>query len=51
MFEEFGAEPMLRSIECPTPTRGEVLVRVAASGVVNPLEVKITAKSKLGETR
>ena len=40
VLEEFGVEPTLRSIERPAPGRGEVLVRVHASGV-NPLDVKI----------
>lgn len=42
VLDEFGTEPVLRSIERPSPGRGEVLVRVAASGV-NPLDIKIMA--------
>ncbi|NUP53570.1 MAG: zinc-binding dehydrogenase [Catenulispora sp.] len=42
VLEEFGVEPVLRSVERPTPGRGEVLVRVEASGV-NPLDLKIKA--------
>ncbi|MEY9856984.1 NADPH2:quinone reductase [Catenulispora sp. GAS73] len=40
VLEEFGVEPTLRSVERPTPGRGEVLVRVEASSV-NPLDIKI----------
>lgn len=42
VLDEFGTEPVLRSIERPSPARGEVLVRVEASGV-NPLDLKIMA--------
>src|SRR5580692_7894983 len=42
VLEEFGAEPALRSVPRPVPAPGEVLVRVASSGV-NPLDVKISA--------
>lgn len=42
VLDEFGTEPALRSVERPSPARGEVLVRVAASGV-NPLDIKIMA--------
>jgi NADPH2:quinone reductase len=42
VLDEFGTEPVLRSIERPSPARGEVLVRVEASGV-NPLDIKIMA--------
>ena len=42
VLDEFGTEPVLRSIERPSPGRGEVLVRVEASGV-NPLDIKIMA--------
>lgn len=42
VLEEFGAEPVLRSLERPVPGPGEVLVRVEASGV-NPLDLKIKA--------
>ena len=42
VLEEFGAEPALRSVPRPAPAPGEVLVRVASSGV-NPLDVKISA--------
>jgi NADPH:quinone reductase len=40
VLDEFGTEPVLRSIERPSPARGEVLLRVEASGV-NPLDLKI----------
>jgi NADPH:quinone reductase len=42
VLDEFGTEPVLRSVERPSPAHGEVLVRVAASGV-NPLDLKIAA--------
>jgi len=42
VLEEFGAVPALRSVPRPVPAPGEVLVRVASSGV-NPLDVKISA--------
>ena len=42
VLEEFGAAPALRSVPRPVPAPGEVLVRVASSGV-NPLDVKISA--------
>ena len=42
VLQEFGAEPALRSVPRPVPAPGEVLVRVASSGV-NPLDVKISA--------
>ena len=42
VLEEFGAAPALRSVPRPAPGPGEVLVRVASSGV-NPLDVKISA--------
>lgn len=42
VLEEFGAEPVLRSVPRPAPAPGEVLVRVASSGV-NPLDTKIMA--------
>ncbi|MFD0636194.1 zinc-dependent alcohol dehydrogenase family protein [Catenulispora yoronensis] len=42
VLEEFGTEPVLRSLERPAPGPGEVLVRIEASGV-NPLDLKITA--------
>src|ERR1700734_3870434 len=42
VLEEFGAEPALRAVPRPVPGPGEVLVRVASSGV-NPLDVKISA--------
>jgi NADPH2:quinone reductase len=42
VLDKFGTEPVLRSIERPSPGRGEVLVRVEASGV-NPLDIKIMA--------
>jgi NADPH:quinone reductase-like Zn-dependent oxidoreductase len=42
VLEEFGSAPALRSVERPSPGPGEVVVRVAASGV-NPLDVKFTA--------
>jgi NADPH:quinone reductase-like Zn-dependent oxidoreductase len=42
VLDEFGTEPVLRSIERPSPARGEVLVRVEASAV-NPLDIKIMA--------
>lgn len=42
VLEEFGSAPVLRSIERPLPAPGEVVVRVAASGV-NPLDLKIMA--------
>jgi NADPH:quinone reductase-like Zn-dependent oxidoreductase len=40
VLDEFGTEPVLRSIERPSTARGEVLLRVEASGV-NPLDIKI----------
>ncbi len=39
---DFGIEPVLRTVPRPVPAPGEVLVRVASSGV-NPLDVKIRA--------
>lgn len=42
VLEDFGTEPVLRTVPCPTPADGEVLVRVEASGV-NPLDTKIAA--------
>jgi NADPH:quinone reductase len=42
VLEEFGSDPVLRSVERPAPAPGEVVVRVAASGV-NPLDLKIIA--------
>jgi len=42
VLEEFGAEPALRSVARPVAAPGEVLVRVASSGV-NPLDIKIRA--------
>jgi NADPH:quinone reductase-like Zn-dependent oxidoreductase len=42
VLEEFGAEPVLRTVPRPGPGPGEVLVRVASSGV-NPLDIKIKA--------
>jgi NADPH:quinone reductase-like Zn-dependent oxidoreductase len=42
VLEEFGSAPVLRSVGRPTPGPGEVVVRVAASGV-NPLDIKIAA--------
>jgi NADPH:quinone reductase len=42
VLEDFGTEPVLRDVPCPTPGSGEVLVRVEASGV-NPLDTKIVA--------
>jgi NADPH:quinone reductase len=42
VLEEFGKEPELRTVPRPVPGPGQVLVRVAASGV-NPLDVKIKA--------
>ncbi|PWR10151.1 quinone oxidoreductase [Micromonospora acroterricola] len=42
MLEEFGAPLVLTEIEEPVPGPGQVLVRVAASGV-NPLDIKIRA--------
>jgi NADPH2:quinone reductase len=42
VLEEFGSAPVLRSVERPAPGPGEVVVRVAASGV-NPLDIKIMA--------
>ena len=40
VLAEFGSGPVLRGVERPAPWRGEVLVRVGASGV-NPLDTKI----------
>src|ERR1700744_3739248 len=40
VLEEFGVRPGLRTVQRPDPGPGEVLVRVAASGV-NPLDLKI----------
>ena len=42
VLEDFGSAPVLRSVERPAPGPGEVVVRVAASGV-NPLDIKIMA--------
>jgi NADPH:quinone reductase-like Zn-dependent oxidoreductase len=42
VLEEFGADLALRDVPRPVPAAGEVLVRVAASGV-NPLDTKIRA--------
>jgi NADPH:quinone reductase len=42
VLEEFGAPLELRTVRRPVPRPGEVLVRVAASGV-NPLDAKIRA--------
>jgi NADPH:quinone reductase-like Zn-dependent oxidoreductase len=39
---EFGSAPVLRDVERPIPAPGEVVVRVAVSGV-NPLDLKIMA--------
>lgn len=44
VLEQFGAPLQLRTVSRPVPRRGEVLVRVAASGV-NPLDTKIRAGS------
>ncbi len=49
VLDEFGTAPVLRSVERPSPGRGEVLVRVEASGV-NPLDIKIMAGAA-GHTR
>ncbi|WP_347815144.1 alcohol dehydrogenase catalytic domain-containing protein [Micromonospora sp. DH14] len=42
VLKEFGAPLVLTEIEKPIPGPGQVLVRVAASGV-NPLDAKIRA--------
>ena len=42
VLEEFGTSPVLRTVPVPEVGPGEVLVRVAASGV-NPLDLKIVA--------
>ena len=42
VLERFGETPVLREMPRPVPGPGEVLVKVAASGV-NPLDVKIVA--------
>jgi NADPH:quinone reductase-like Zn-dependent oxidoreductase len=42
VLEEFGTDLVLRNVPRPVPAAGEVLVRVAASGV-NPLDTKIRA--------
>ena len=42
VLEEFGKPLVVREVPTPVPGPGEVLVRVAASGV-NPLDVKIHA--------
>ena len=42
VLEGFGADLALRDLPRPTPQSGQVLVRVAASGV-NPLDTKIRA--------
>ena len=42
VLEEFGRPLVLRELPTPVPGPGEVLVRIAASGV-NPLDVKIHA--------
>jgi NADPH:quinone reductase-like Zn-dependent oxidoreductase len=44
VLEEFGSELVLRDVPVPAAARGEVLVRVMASGV-NPLDAKIRAGS------
>jgi NADPH:quinone reductase len=44
MFEAPGAPLELRTVSRPVPQDGQVLVRVAASGV-NPLDTKIRAGS------
>ncbi|MFE4997315.1 zinc-dependent alcohol dehydrogenase family protein [Streptomyces mirabilis] len=42
ILEQFGAPLVLKELPRPTPEPGEVLVRIAASGV-NPLDLKIRA--------
>lgn len=42
LLDEFGTDLRERRIDRPEPQRGEVLVRIASSGV-NPLDVKIKA--------
>jgi NADPH:quinone reductase len=42
VLDRFGADLELRIVDRPVPRRGEVLVRIAASGV-NPLDTKIRA--------
>jgi len=42
VLEQFGSVPVLRTVPRPVAGPGEVLVRVAASGV-NPLDLKIAA--------
>jgi NADPH:quinone reductase len=42
VLEAFGADLVLRQVPRPVPSRGEVLIRVEASGV-NPLDTKIRA--------
>jgi NADPH2:quinone reductase len=42
VLEGFGSELLLLDVPRPVPAPGEVLVRVAASGV-NPLDTKIRA--------
>ena len=46
VIDQFGAEPVLRSVDRTFPGHGEVLVRVEASGV-NPLDTKIVADADL----
>jgi len=41
-ISHYGDTPTLRDVEVPTPTQGEVLVRVAGAAT-NPLDLKITA--------
>jgi NADPH:quinone reductase len=44
VLEAFGSDLVLRNVARPVPSRGEVLVRIEASGV-NPLDTKIKAGS------
>lgn len=51
VLEQFGTPLVLRDVAKPTPGRGEVLVRIVASGV-NPLDTKIRAgKAAHAQTR
>ncbi|MFD8649479.1 alcohol dehydrogenase catalytic domain-containing protein, partial [Streptomyces mirabilis] len=42
ILEQFGAPLILKDLPRPAPDPGEVLVKIAASGV-NPLDIKIRA--------
>jgi len=44
VLDAFGSDLVLRDVDVPAPSRGEVLVQIAASGV-NPLDTKIRSGS------